>query len=107
MKTIIFDGIEFETETHHFNKKLSDIKIPKGWRLWKSSECYDLWINDELRKRFNLNNCWFYVQQPIEKYKNKYVAWFNAFSFGVDMCCFRDPSVASASLGVRFCRKKI
>ncbi|MEK6878833.1 MAG: hypothetical protein AABY22_04460 [Nanoarchaeota archaeon] len=30
-KTLIIDGIEYETKEHDFNKKLSDIKIPKAW----------------------------------------------------------------------------
>jgi hypothetical protein len=49
-KTKIIDNVEYELETHDFNKKLSDIKIPKGWRLWKPSECYKLYENEEYRK---------------------------------------------------------
>ena len=33
-KTVIINNVEYETITHDFNKKLSEIIIPNGWRLW-------------------------------------------------------------------------
>ena len=38
MKTITIDKVKYELEVHDFNKKLSEIKIPKGWRLLYPSE---------------------------------------------------------------------
>jgi hypothetical protein len=104
-KTIIIDGIKYETEDHDFNKKLSDIKIPEGWRLWTAEECIKLknW-NDKNDNKLNLINCWFYIKQPFNLNKDL-VARFCADSDGAYLYCDRDPSDSDSDLGVRFCRR--
>jgi len=37
-KTIIINNVEYELKQHDNGKILSDIKIPKGWRLLLPSE---------------------------------------------------------------------
>ena len=101
-KTKIIDNVEYELETHDFNKKLSDIKIPKGWRLWKPSEAMMLWENEKTRKQFNLTDCWFFIANPL---KNDYVARFHAGSDWAYLVCSRNPDDSGSALGVRFARK--
>ena len=104
VRTIIIDGIEYEKETHDFNKKLSDIQIPKGWRLWTSEECIKL--HNLYRKELNIEDCWFFIKQPFEFNKRKdYVARFLANSDGALLNCDGNPSSTYSNLGVRFCRK--
>ena len=102
-KTIKVDGVEYETETHDFNKKLSDIEIPKGWRLWTSEECIKLNNKVKLRKQLNLEDCWFFIEQPF-LFNNKLVAWFSANSDRAYLNCSGGPAYTYSSLGVRFCR---
>ena len=102
MKTKIHNGWEFEIETHDFDKKLNDIKIPKGWELWKPSDCWLLYENKELWKEFNLKDCWFFVFNPLY---NGLVARFSVGSDGAGLYCDRDPSFAYSSLGIRLKRK--
>ena len=97
MKTIIVDGCEFETTTHHLNKTLSEIEIPKGWRLLKPSEAMMLWEIEHFVS-------WFFVEQTIKKNIGKYVARFSADSDWAILNCCRDPTDRNAGLGVRFCR---
>lgn len=105
MKTKIIDGIEYECETHDFGKKLSEIKIPKGWRLWTIEECAKLHNNKKWREKLNLKDCWFFFEQPLKiNDEGGYVAWFGADSGWADLDCGRYPSVTDSSLGVRFCR---
>jgi hypothetical protein len=103
MKTRIINGVEYETETHDFDKTLSKIKIPKGWRLWTAEECLGLFNSHE--KELNLSDCWFFIKQPFDKFKNMYVARFGAFSVWADLLCVGGPTNSDASLGVRFCRE--
>lgn len=100
-KTLIVGGVEYETETHDFDKKLSDIKIPKEWRLWTIKECISLFNSHE--KELNLSDCWFFIKQPFNKWKDN-VAGFNAVSGRASFGCFWSPTDAYSSLGVRFCR---
>jgi len=101
--TIKINNIEYETKTHDFNKTLSEIKIPKGWRLWTAEECIKLFNSHE--KELNLTDCWFFIKQPFKKYQKEYVARFNANSDGANLYCYWDPSNRFDSLGVRFCRE--
>ena len=103
-KTIIIDGIEYETEDHDFNKKLSDIKIPEGWRLWTAEECIKLknW-NDKNKNKLNLKDCWFFIKQPFD-FNKDLVARFIAGSGWVGLNCYRNSSNSNSDLGVRFCR---
>ena len=101
MKTIKINNIEYETETHDFNKTLSEIKIPKGWRLWTAEECIKLFNSHE--KELNLTDCWFFIKQPFNKFN--YVARFDADSDRASLSCSRYPSDRDDSLGVRFCRE--
>ena len=100
MKTKIINGVEYQMETHDKRKMLSEIKIPKGWRLLKPSEAMMLW---ELK---NFPD-WFFVEQVIKKYKGKFVARFYANSDGAYLDCSRIPAGTYSSLGVRFCRDVI
>lgn len=101
-KTIIIDEVKYECETHDFNKKLSEIKIPKGWRLWTAEECIKL-HNSEYKKKLNLIDCWFYIKQPFNINK-EYVAGFLANSVWAGLNCDRGPSYSDLALGVRFAR---
>ena len=105
MKTLIIEGIEYETETHDFNKKLSEIKILRGWRLWTAEECIKL-HNSKYKYELNLKDCWFFIEQPFNlNKKNNYVAGFVAYSYRADLDCYWNPGGSDSSLGVRFCRK--
>jgi len=97
MKTKIIKGIEYEMETHDYNKTLSEIKIPKGWRLLKPSEALMIWELEQL-------DDWFFVEQVVEKNKDGKVARFNANSVRAILNCNRDPELRDSCLGVRFCR---
>jgi hypothetical protein len=101
-KTLIVDNVEYETETHDFNKTLSEIKIPKGWRLWTVEECKKLFNSHE--KRLNLSDCWFFIKQPFNKFEGKYVARFFADSGWARLDCYGGPACSNALLGVRFCK---
>ena len=97
---IVIDGWAYETKEHDFNKELSEIKIPKGKELWLPSECYKFYEDKELRKKLNLNNCYFFVKQIIENTSD--VARFNAYSFYADLGCGMDSNYSYSTLGVRF-----
>lgn len=98
---------EYETKEHDFNNKLSSIKIPKGYRLWTSEECITFHNDPKLRKILNLEDCWFFIQQPFAfNQLNNLVAWFYAYSGRAVLGCDGGPTYADASLGVRFARKK-
>ena len=102
-KTIIIDGKEYETTTHDFNKKLSEIQILKGWQLWTYEDCIKLHNNLKYRKSLNLENCWFFIEPPYN-FNKSFVARFYASSSGADLVCSRDPDVSGSVLGVRFFR---
>ena len=100
MKTIIINNIEYELEQHDNGKRLSEIKIPKGWRLLLPSEAMMLYERGLIDKSF-----WFYVQQiNKEEEKKGNVARFYAGSVGAGLGCYRNPSYSVASLGVLFCK---
>lgn len=104
MKTITIDNVEYETETHDFNKTLSEIKIPKGWRLWKASD-FEKFTKEDF-EILNLKDSWFFIKQPFKFNKKKdYVAWFVAGSVGAVLSCVGVPADRDAGLGVRFCRE--
>jgi len=95
--------IEVETEIHDKGKMLSEIEIPKGWRLLTIQEVIFL-FNNYLRK-LNMNNtCEFIEQQLNFNRKKNYIARFVADSGGAYLFCDGGASCAGASLGVRFCR---
>lgn len=104
-KTVKVGNVEYETETHDFNKKLSDITIPKGWRLWRYDECVKLHNDKKLRKKLNIEECWFFIKQPFKFNEEKgYVARFDANSDGALLYCGGNPEDSGSSLGVRFAR---
>lgn len=103
-KTIEIEGWEYETETHDFDKKLPYIKIPKGWELWTYEDCIKLHNDKKLRKELNLDDCWFFIEQPFKVNKNN-VARFYADSDGASLDCLGYPRGSGSSLGVRFKRK--
>lgn len=102
VKTRILNGVEYEIETHDFNKTLSEIIIPKGWRLWRVSDFEKM--PKEAFEKLNLKDSWFFIEQPLRFQKSKYVAGFVAGSDGAYMGCGWDPADRDPSLGVRFCR---
>ena len=95
MKTKVINNVEYEMETHDFNKTLSEIRIPEGWRLLKGHEALMLW---ELKPFID----WFFVEQPLKNTKD--VARFGAISVRADLYCIRGPANRNSGLGVRFCR---
>ena len=97
---IVIDGWAYETKEHDFNKKLSEIEIPKGKELWLPSECYKFYENKELRNKLSLSECWFFVKQIKENTIN--VARFVAFSDWANLYCSWRPGNSYPSLGVRF-----
>ncbi len=105
MKTIKINGYEYEAETHDFNKKLSDIKIPKGWELWTTEDCIKLHNNAKYRKELNLEDCWFYIKQPFIFNKKNYNTRFITGSGGAGLNCYGNPQGSLPELGVRFKRK--
>ena len=95
--------IEVETQIHDKGNKLSDIKIPKGWRLLKAQEVITL--HNKYAKELNMLVTWEFIEQPFELNKQKsYVARFVAVSDGAYLYCGRGPEFSGSSLGVRFCK---
>lgn len=100
MKTIIINNVEYELKQHDNDKKLSDIKIPKGWRLLLPSEAMMLSERGLIDNTF-----WFYVKQTNKaKAEQGNVAGFYADLAGAFLNCVRNPSYTNAALGVIFCR---
>jgi hypothetical protein len=97
-------NLEVEVKIHEKGKLLSEIKIPKGWRLLNFNEI--VWLfNSKYREKLNLQDTWEFIEQPFELNKKKgYVARFYADSVWASLYCFGDPDVRSGSLGVRFCK---
>ena len=97
-------NIEVETEIHDKNKILSEIEIPKGWRLLTVNEI--TWLfNSRYKKKLNLEDTWEFIEQPFKFNKKKdYVARFYADSDGAYLGCIGNPDGRDDSLGVRFCR---
>lgn len=101
--TIVIDGVEYEKKEHDFNKNFSEIKIPKGWRLWTADECMRL--HKSYKNELNLSSCWFFIDpSSIFKERNDCIARFNAYSDWAYLGCGWGPSFADPSLGVRFAR---
>ena len=100
---IIIDGYEYETKTHDFNKCLKDIKIPKGWELWRVSDFEKFSLKDW--DTLNLKEAWFFIKYPFAYNPNDFVAGFITLSDGASFNCFRFPTSSGSSLGVRFKRK--
>jgi len=104
MKTIKVNGVEYETETHDFNKKLEDIKIPKGWRLWESKDFEK--FSEEQWIELGLEDDWFFIKQFSKYWKKKgKIAWFGASPDGAYLDLDGNRHGAYPRLGVRFCRK--
>ncbi|MEK6884780.1 MAG: hypothetical protein AABY22_34430 [Nanoarchaeota archaeon] len=105
-KIIKYKGkkIEVGIEDIEKGKRLDEIKIPKGWKLWTYQMCIDFHNDEKLRKKLDLEDCWFYVEQPFELNKN-YVAGFRAFSDWVVLYCNCVPRGSDTALGVRFWRE--
>ena len=104
MKTLKIEkmGIEVEKRIHDKGKRLSDIKIPKGWRLLRVEEMIYLFNNHE--EELNLSDTREFIKQPFKKFGDKFVAWFDAYSDWASLGCCRRPDNSSPALGVRFCR---
>ena len=98
MKTKIIDNVEYELEQHDNGKKLSEIKIPKGWRLLKPNEAMKLWDLGLLRDN------WIFVENTNKKLKKEYVARFGADLDGAYLDCNWNPQFSLSWLGVLFCR---
>ena len=100
MKTKIINNVEYELEQHDNGKNLSEIKIPKGWRLLLPSEAMMLYERGLIN-----NNFWFFVKQTnkIEKKKGN-VARFDADSSRAYFVCDGSDSGRGASFGVIFAR---
>lgn len=101
-KTIVIQGTEYETQTHDFNKILSEIQIPEGWRLWKASDFEKLSLADW--DTLNLKDAWFFIKYPFTYNPKNYVTGFVADSVRACLSCYGDADVRFSALGVRFCR---
>ena len=95
MRTKIINNVEYEIKSHHYNRTLAEIKIPKGWRLLKPSEALMLLELEQF-------DDWFFVEQPIKE--SKYVARFGTVSDWAVLDCNWDPSGCYAGLGVRLAK---
>ena len=105
-ETIIVDGWEYEKETTQFNTKFKDIKTPKGWVLWDYEDCIKLHNDKNLRKELNLEDCWFFIEQPFSLNKEeKLVARLVAYSDWADLYCDGSPDDRCVSLGVFLVRR--
>lgn len=99
-------GIEVETRAHDGGKKLSEIQIPKGWRLLRVNEVIALHNDKKLRKQLGMENTWEFIEQPFEFNKEKgYVARWNAGSGWAGLSCSCDVQDSDPGLRVRFCRE--
>jgi hypothetical protein len=100
MKTVIINNVEYELKQHDNDKKLSEIIIPKGWRLLLPSEAMMLYERGLIDSTF-----WFYVKQTNKaEAEQGNVARFGAGSGRAYLDCGRNPSNANAALGVLLCR---
>lgn len=100
--------IDVEVNVHDKGKKLSEIEIPKGWRLLTINEVIFL-ANSEhaqtLKMDLSSSQDDFFFEQPFECNRNKgYIAWFCAYSGGAGLVCGGGPRNSGSALGVRFCR---
>jgi hypothetical protein len=99
-KTIIINKVEYELEQHDNGKVLSEITIPKGWRLLLPSEAVMLYERGLINNSF-----WFFVQQTNKEEQEKgNVARFGAGSDGANFICGGYPSLSYASLGILLCK---
>ena len=101
-KFITLDGWNYEIETHDNGKTLSEIEIPEGYELFTKQDIHKLCSNEQIEKKANLLDCWFFIKQWRKDYIGKYVVGFYADSDRAGLDCFRYPSYSDASLGVRF-----
>ena len=101
-RTVIVGNVEYGVEETQKGIIYKDIKIPEGWRLWEPEESVKLYKDKKLRKKLNLEDCWFFVQSRY--FLPKYVARFWADSGWADLGCGRNPQDSDSDLGVRFCR---
>lgn len=107
MKTeiITYKGkkIEINVTDEQKGKSFEEIEIPKGWKLWTSQMCIDLHNDKKLRKELNLEDCWFWIEQPFKLNKEKNLgAGFGALSGRANLNCNRVPAYWISKLGVRF-----
>ena len=97
-KTVIIGNVEYELEQHDNGKKLSEIKIPNGYRLLLPSEAMMLYEKGLIGDSF-----WFFVEQTNKDEKKKgNVARFDAGSDWAGLSCYWVPSGADSGLGVIF-----
>ena len=109
-KTIIIEGVEYETELHTDMNEISKIVIPEGWRLMTLAEFLNIYNNHfEL---FNWETDKYadeIVQQPIKDSEKEYPYW-NVWLRGLvsgdrsELGGDRDLYCSSRVRGVRFCR---
>jgi len=93
-------GIEVDFAQQQNNNLFSELVIPQGWRLLKLKEL-DIVMNYIQQNKLDI---WSYFEQPINEFKGKFVARFEADSGGAYLDCGRDPDNRLSSLGVIFCR---
>ena len=102
MSVVKFKNLKIEVDFEQkFNgKELGEIKIPKGWRLLRIEELGE--VMNHIQE--NDLDIWSFFEQPIQNFKNKKVARFNAGSDYAYLGCDGDSSNSYSSLGVIFCR---
>ena len=92
-------NIEVDFEQKFNGKKLSEIKIPKGWRLLRLNELEEV-MNYLIKNNLGI---WSYFEQPIKRFKDE-VARFGADSGYAVLYCGRDSDYSDSYLGVIFAR---
>ena len=99
-------NIEFTLEQQQNNKKFSEIEIPEGWKIFDIPLFIKLWNIKECREEIlkaNNSKIWIFLEN-FDYLKEKYVAWFSAYSDRADLNCNRYPVNSLSALGVLFYR---
>jgi len=102
--TVVINNVEYDIVQHDNGKKLSEIKIPKGWRLLYPSEAMMLFERGIIKKG------WIYVQNVSNKYKSKdYVSrfYFDKKEAWFDLTFVGKDGTYDPNLGVIFAKDEV
>lgn len=69
-------NIECESKISEESYRFKDVKIPNGWRLLRVEEA--IWLANNKPEIFEKDIIW--IEQPLDKNKGKYSAWFDCES---------------------------
>jgi hypothetical protein len=96
VKKVVVDGWEYDTKDSQLGTSFEKIKIPNGSELWTAEDTIKLYNDRKLRKKLNLEDCWFWVKHPYETSNKKNVARFRADSVGAYLDCKWGPTYSYA-----------